>query len=179
MLVGSVGVCSAHAAVQGDADPVGVALSLESLATSFMQDPPAARVIGTLDQLPPRHRARIGGDADQQYLWFAWEEDARTRLITGAPSLEHSRERDRPVLEARVYDKNGQWVHRVVLIVLANALRLPSRGMARQPRIGNRPNGLAGVAASLRRCCIARTRTANTRASSSSGCWPTTSSPAA
>ena len=99
--------------------PSGSLSLLESLATSFMQDPAAARLISTLDELPPRHRARIGGGADQQYLWFAWEEGSRTRLVTGALSLEHSRERGRPVLEARVYDENGlleesgEWVRTV------------------------------------------------------------------
>jgi hypothetical protein len=87
--------------------PSGTLSLLESFATSIMGSAAGARVIRTLQELPPRHRERVGAGGDQQYLWYAWEEGGRVRMVTGALSLERSRERGRPVLEARIYDENG------------------------------------------------------------------------
>jgi hypothetical protein len=87
--------------------PAGTLSLLESFAFTYMRAAPNARPLRTLDELPPRHRQRIGGGQDQQYLWYAWAEGERVRLITGALALERSRERGRPVLEARMYDENG------------------------------------------------------------------------
>ncbi|HET7201959.1 MAG TPA: hypothetical protein VFI92_01195 [Steroidobacteraceae bacterium] len=87
--------------------PSGTLSLLESFATSIMRPATGARVIRTLKELPPRHRERVGRGTEQHYLWYAWEDAGRVRLVTGAMSLERSRERGRPVLEARIYDDQG------------------------------------------------------------------------
>ena len=87
--------------------PSGTLSLLESFATSNLRPAAGARGIRTLQELPPRHRERVGPGGDQPYLWHAWDEAGRVRMVTGALSLEHSRERGRPVLEARIYDENG------------------------------------------------------------------------
>ena len=80
---------------------------LESFAINVLRVPAGARRIGRLDDLPLQLRRHIGVGHDKQYVWFAWSVDERVSLVTGAFSLEHSRERGRPVLEVRTYDADG------------------------------------------------------------------------
>ena len=80
---------------------------LESFATNVMRVPAGARRIGRLDDLPLQLRRHIGVGPGKQYVWFAWSIEDRVSLVTGAFSLERSRERGRPVLEVRTYDAEG------------------------------------------------------------------------
>ena len=97
--------------------PSGTLGLLESFASTVMHAAsPDSRPLRTLSELPPAHRDRIGRGQDQQYIWYAWDDGKRVRLVTGALALEPSRERGRPVLEVRIYDENalleesGSWV---------------------------------------------------------------------
>lgn len=80
---------------------------LASFASSIMGPSGMVRSIPTLGELPPRLRNRVGHGSGQQYVWYAWTEGDRVRLITGALAMESSRERGRPVLEVHIYDDNG------------------------------------------------------------------------
>jgi hypothetical protein len=80
---------------------------LESFATHVLRVPRGARRVQRIDDLPPQLRRHIGVGPDKQYVWFAWTVDERVSLVTGAFSLELSRERGRPVLEVRSYDAEG------------------------------------------------------------------------
>jgi hypothetical protein len=80
---------------------------LESFATSVLNVPVGARRLNSIDELPRNLRRHVGIGPDKQYVWFAWSDGERTSLLTGALSLEHSRERGRPVLEVRTYDPDG------------------------------------------------------------------------
>ena len=97
--------------------PSGTFGLLESFATTVMRAASGqSRPLRTLAELPPRHRERVGSGQDQQYIWYAWDDGGRVRMVTGALALEPSRERGRPVLEVRIYDENalleesGSWV---------------------------------------------------------------------
>ena len=80
---------------------------LESFARSNLQIPPEAHQLTSLGELPAQLRRHVGPGPDQQYVWYAWSAGGRTWLLTGALSLERSRERGRPVLEVRSYDEHG------------------------------------------------------------------------
>jgi len=80
---------------------------LESFARSNLKIPPDAHQLKSLNELPSQLRRNIGSGPDQQYVWYAWSDGVRTWLLTGALSLERSRERGRPVLDVRSYDEHG------------------------------------------------------------------------
>jgi hypothetical protein len=80
---------------------------LESFATHVLRVPDSARRIQRIDELPLQLRRHVGLGPGKQYVWFAWMTDERVSLVTGAFSLELSRERGRPVLEVRSYDSDG------------------------------------------------------------------------
>jgi hypothetical protein len=80
---------------------------LESFACSNGRVPPGTHRLQSLNELPPELRRHIGSGPDQQYVWYAWSTGVRTWLLTGALSLERSRERGRPVLDVRSYDEHG------------------------------------------------------------------------
>jgi hypothetical protein len=80
---------------------------LESFATSVLNVPVGARRLNSIDELPKYLRRHVGVGPGKQYVWFAWSVGDRTSLLTGALSLERSREHGRPVLEVRTYDPDG------------------------------------------------------------------------
>jgi hypothetical protein len=80
---------------------------LDSFAAHVLHVPDSARRITRLDDLPPQLRRHIGVGPDKQYVWFAWCSGEQVSLVTGAFSLELSRERGRPVLEVRTDDADG------------------------------------------------------------------------
>jgi hypothetical protein len=80
---------------------------LESFAKDHLRVDDDARRPAHLDDLPAQLRRHVGEGANQQYLWFAWEDIDRIYLITGALALDLARERGRPVLEIRRYDHDG------------------------------------------------------------------------
>ena len=80
---------------------------LESFAWSNQRVPPGAHRLQSLNELSPELRRHVGSGPGQQYVWYAWSTGVRTWLLTGALSLERSRERGRPVLEVRSYDEHG------------------------------------------------------------------------
>jgi hypothetical protein len=80
---------------------------LESFATHVLRLPGSARRVTCLDDLPLQLRRHVGVGPGQQYVWFAWCMGERVALVTGALSLDLSRERGRPVLEVRSYDSDG------------------------------------------------------------------------
>src|SRR5262245_23098919 len=80
---------------------------LESFAYVKMGFRPGAYRLESLKDLPPQFRRHVGSGPNQQYAWFAWRIEDHTYLVTGAMSLERSRERGRPVLEVRSYDADG------------------------------------------------------------------------
>ena len=80
---------------------------LASFATDVLRVPDSAPRVTRLDDLPLHLRRHIGNGPGKQYVWFAWYTGERVSLVTGALSLELSRERGRPVLEVRSYDADG------------------------------------------------------------------------
>ncbi len=87
--------------------PDGTLNLLESFASSKVGVPPAAHRLQSLSELPPQLRRHVGVGPNKQYVWYAWSVGERTSLLTGALSLERSRERGRPVLEVRSYGEDG------------------------------------------------------------------------
>lgn len=80
---------------------------LESFAWSRKRVPPGAHRVQRLNELPEELRRHVGAGPGQHYVWYAWTTGVRTWLLTGALSLERSRERGRPVLEVHSYDEHG------------------------------------------------------------------------
>ena len=88
-------------------DPNETLELLVSFATHVLRVPESAPRITRLDDLPLQLRRHIGIGPGKQYVWFAWYAGEQVSLVTGAFSLELSRERGRPVLEVRSYDAEG------------------------------------------------------------------------
>jgi hypothetical protein len=80
---------------------------LESFAWSNQRVSPGAHRLHGLSELPPQLSRHVGSGPGQQYVWYGWTTGIRTWLLTGALSLERSRERGHPVLEVRSYDEHG------------------------------------------------------------------------
>jgi len=80
---------------------------LESFAWSVVGVPAGAHRLQSLNELPPQLRRHVGVGPNRQYVWYAWSVGERMSLLTGALSLERSRERGRPVLEVRSYGDDG------------------------------------------------------------------------
>ncbi|MGA2563397.1 MAG: hypothetical protein ABSF96_07545 [Steroidobacteraceae bacterium] len=55
---------------------------------------------------PLRRLARTNALAESA-VWLAWSDDGPIWFVTGTISLELSRERGRPVLQMRVYNRDG------------------------------------------------------------------------
>jgi hypothetical protein len=90
--------------------PNQVLYLLESFACDNLGVAAGAYRLRALQELPSQLRRHVGDGPGQQHVWFAWRIDDRTYLITGAMSLERSRERGRPVLEIRSYDVDGSLI---------------------------------------------------------------------
>jgi len=56
--------------------------------------------------IPLRRLARTNALAESA-VWLAWSDDGPIWFVTGTISLELSRERGRPVLQMRVYNRDG------------------------------------------------------------------------
>jgi len=70
--------------------------------------PPDAVRLTTLSELtiPLRRQARTNALAESA-VWLAWSDADAIWFVTGTISLELSRERGRPVLQMRVYNRDG------------------------------------------------------------------------
>jgi len=56
--------------------------------------------------IPLRRLARTNA-LTESAVWLAWSDDGPIWFVTGTISLELSRERGRPVLQIRVYNRDG------------------------------------------------------------------------
>jgi hypothetical protein len=82
--------------------------SVDACVRSRKMVPHDAIRVTSLSELttPLRQQARTNA-LTESAVWLAWSDDGAIWFVTGTISLELSRERGRPVLQMRVYNRDG------------------------------------------------------------------------